>query len=175
MFYHPRKLFDGESNNNSTVKLFREGCFNVASLGDIEDANLGAYLRRCKIFKRETDVLVLAHHGSDCATNSKSFFEAVSPKLAICSSNYDNKFEHPRPEVRKRLSDLGIPLFTTKTGDVVITSVAPHTHKFKVINLKTNSTAVSSVTEFISRKSHWLSMNADTLRNIYRPGFKGLR
>lgn len=27
----------------------------------------------------------------------------------------------------------------------------------------------------LEAKSHWLSMNADTLRNLYRPGFKGLR
>ncbi|MCZ2154352.1 MAG: hypothetical protein LC114_10720, partial [Bryobacterales bacterium] len=79
--YHPRVLLDGDSNNNSTVKLFRQGCFNVASLGDVEDTNIGAYLRRCKVFKREVDVLLLAHHGADCPTNSKTFFEAVQPKI----------------------------------------------------------------------------------------------
>ena len=79
IFYHPRVLFDDDSNNNSTVKLYRQGCFNVASLGDVEDANIGSYLRRCKIFKRELDVLLLAHHGADCATNSKKFLEIVRP------------------------------------------------------------------------------------------------
>jgi len=175
VLYHPRYLFDGESNNNSTIKLFRRGCFNVASLGDVEDVNLGAYLRRCKIFKREVDVLLLAHHGADSPTNSKTFLEATQPKIAICSSQHSNQFDHPKPEVRQRLFDLGIPIMTTKTGDVIIRSLAPHSHKFRAVNLIANSTKISSERDFVTRKSHWLSMNADTLRNLYRPGFKGLR
>jgi competence protein ComEC len=174
IFYHPRFLTDGDSNNNSTVKLFRDGCFNVASLGDVEDTNIGAYLRRCKIFKREVDILLLAHHGADCATNSKRFLEVVKPKIAICASNYDNKFEHPKKEVRERLYELNIPLFTTKTGDVIIHSLPPHANKFRVFNLISNSTEISSQKDFSTKKGHFLSMNSDTLRNIYRPGFKGL-
>jgi competence protein ComEC len=174
IFYHPRVLWD-DSNNNSTVKLYRQGCFNVASLGDVEDANIGSYLRRCKIFKREVDVLLLAHHGADCATNSKKFFEVIQPKIAICGSQFDNQFEHPKTEVRQRLFDLDIPIMTTKTGDVLIHSLHPHSNKFRATNLIANSTKVSRQLDFVTRKSHWLSMNADTLRNIYRPGFKGLR
>lgn len=175
IFYHPRVLFDDDSNNNSTVKLYRQGCFNVASLGDVEDANIGSYLRRCKIFKREVDVLLLAHHGADCATNSKKFFEVIQPRIAICGSQFDNQFEHPKTEVRQRLFDLDIPIMTTKTGDVLIHSLHPHSNKFRATNLIANSTKVSRQLDFVTRKSQWLSMNADTLRNIYRPGFKGLR
>lgn len=172
--YHPRVLLNGESNNNSTVKVFRQGCFNVASLGDVEDANIGAYLRRCKIFKREVDVLLLAHHGADCPTNSKAFLDAVKPRIAICGSQFDNQFEHPKPVVRQRLSDLGIPIMTTKTGDVLIQSLHPHSQKFRATNLIANSTKISRQLDFVARKSHWLSMNSDTLRNLYQPGFKGL-
>lgn len=175
IFYHPRVLLDDDSNNNSTVKLYRQGSFNVASLGDVEDANIGSYLRRCKIFKREVDVLLLAHHGADCATNSKKFFEVIQPRIAICGSQFDNQFEHPKTEVRQRLFDLDIPIMTTKTGDVLIHSLHPHSNKFRATNLIANSTKVSKQLDFMTRKSHWLSMNADTLRNIYRPGFKGLR
>lgn len=175
ILYHPRRLFDNDSNNNSTVKVFREGCFNVASLGDVEDATIGSYLRSCKIFKREVDVLLLAHHGADCHTNSKSFFETIQPRIAICGSQFDNQFEHPKPAVRQRLSDLRIPIMTTKTGDVLIQSLPPHTQKFKAINLIANSTKISSSQDFVARKFHYLSMNADTLRNLYRPGFKGLK
>ena len=64
---------------------------------------------------------------------------------------------------------------TTKTGDVLIRSLPPHSQKFRATNLIANSTKVSRELDFVTRKSHWLSMNADTLRNLYRPGFKGLR
>jgi competence protein ComEC len=175
ILYHPRMLFNEDSNNNSTVKLFRTGCFNVASLGDVEDATISSYLRRCKTIKRETDVLILAHHGADCHTNSKTFFETIKPRIAICGSQYGNQFEHPKPEVRQRLFDLQIPIMTTKTGDVLIQSHPPHTHKFRATNLIANSTKISSSLDFGSRKFHYLSMNADTLRNLHRPGFKGLK
>jgi competence protein ComEC len=121
------------------------------------------------------DVLLLAHHGADCPTNSKTFFEAVQPRIAICGSQFDNQFEHPKPQVRQRLFELKIPLMTTKTGDVLIRSISPHSHKFRATNLIANSTKISSELDFLARKCHWLLMNADTLRNIYRPGFKGLR
>jgi len=81
IFYHPKGIFPG-SNDNSTVKLFRRGMFNVASLGDIEHPNIGSILRRSKTFKREVDVLILAHHGSDNDINSKKFFKLVKPTIA---------------------------------------------------------------------------------------------
>lgn len=174
VFYHPRYLYE-DSNNNSTVKFFRKGCFNVASLGDVEDSGIGSYLRDSKIFKREVDVLLLAHHGADCHTNSKKFFKTVDPKIAICASQFDNQFEHPKPEVRKRLYELDIPIMTTKTGDVLIYSLPPHTSKFCAINYIANSDKISSTKDFIARKSHLLSMNADTLRNIYNPGYTGYK
>lgn len=174
VLYHPYSIIDGDSNNNSTVKLFRQGSFNIASMGDVEDANISAYLRRCRTFTHETDVLLLAHHGADCATNSKKFFEAVQPRIAICGSQFDNQFDHPKPEVRQRLRDLRIPIMTTKTGDVLIHSLPPHSHKFRAINTKTNSTEISSQYDFHSRKSHLLAMNADTIRNRYQPRFGGV-
>ncbi len=167
VFYGP-KIFFEKANDNSTVKVFREGCFNVASLGDVEDVNIGSRLRGCGIFKREIDILILAHHGADCPTNSKNFLERVRPQLAVCSSNYDNQFEHPRQDVRDRLFDLDIPIFTTKTGDIIAQSLPPHNSVFRVYNLISNSTKVSSYKDFAIKKHHFLSMNLDSLRNIYK-------
>ena len=122
------------------------------------------------MFKREIDVLILAHHGGRLSHETpKKFFKIVKPRVAVCSSNFDNQFEHPRPVVRERLSKLGIPLFTTKTGDIVIESAPPHDSSFRVYNLKADSTEVSSVQTFGTKKFHFLSMNLDTLKNIYKP------
>lgn len=94
IFYHPRHLHDS-SNNNSTIKFFRRGSFNVLSLGDVEDQNIAAMLRRCKTLCREVDVMILAHHGADNGFTTKKFLEEINPSVAICSSNYDNEFDHP--------------------------------------------------------------------------------
>lgn len=174
IFYHPKQLYDS-SNDNSTIKFFRRGSFNVLSLGDVEHQNISAMLRRCRTLCREIDVMILAHHGADNGFTTKRFLEAVRPHAAICSSNYANQYDHPDYGIRKILHDLEIRLFTTKTGDVIINSTGNHTSNFQVTNLKTNSTDVSSIEKYTARKAKLLSMNQDSINNLYNPGFKGLK
>ena len=122
-------------NNNSTVKFFRRGSFNVLSLGDVESADISARLRRDKYLSRETDVMILAHHGADNGFTNKSFLERIEPRLAICSSDFDNQHDHPRDEVRGLLYEQGIRLMTTKTGDIIVESIGDHTGPFRATNL----------------------------------------
>lgn len=169
IFYHPRVLDSECANNNSTVKLLRKGSFNVLSLGDVEDPSIAAQLRNCRVLKRETDVMILAHHGADNGFTNKRFLQRVSPHLAVCSSDYDNRYDHPRDKIRELLHDEGIRLMTTKTGDVVVRSTGTHTGQFEAINLKAGSTDVSSVCKFTAKKSKLLSYNGDTIRQLYKP------
>lgn len=175
--YWPKYFSSENTNDNSIVKLFRGGCFNIVSLGDVEDENIGSLLRRSKMFIREMDVLILAHHGADCPTNSKRFFQKLKPRLTVCSSNFDNQFEHPRSVVRERLRSLGIPLYTTKTGDIIIQSLPPHDSGFKAYNLEANSTRIASEQAFETKKYPLLSMNMDTIRNVYKgkPTYRSLK
>jgi len=174
IIFHPKEIFSG-SNDNSTVKLYREGMFNVASLGDVEHANIGSMLRRSRAFKTEVDVLILAHHGSDNDVNSKKFFETVKPTIAVCSSDYDNQYGHPHEDVKEALYEAGVPVFTTKTGDVLVESVPNHRKEYQVTNYKSNTTDISSTKRYVSKKFHLLNANADTIRNCRNPGFKGLK
>lgn len=167
IFYHPKYISEN-SNNNSTIKLFRSGCFNVASLGDVEDSIISARLRRCSIFANEVDIFILAHHGADNGFTTSAFLKAVRPRIAVCSSNYDNQFDHPKPEIRALLNKYGIHLYTTKTGDIVIKSINPHDKRYQVFNLIANSTEIYSTKIFESKKSKGLENNQDTVRNIYK-------
>jgi len=167
VYYHP-KWIDAEcANNNSTVKLFRSGSFNVLSLGDVEDRNVSARLRRDRYLKRETDVMILAHHGADNGFTDDNLLSSLAPRLAICSSNYANQYDHPRPEIRELLYEHDVRLMTTKTGDVVVRSIGDHTGNYEAINLQTDSTKVSSVATFRSKKARLLGMNWDTIRQLY--------
>jgi competence protein ComEC len=96
VLYHPRWIDEQCLNNNSTVKFFRRGSFNLLSLGDVESPDISARLRRDKYLTRETDVMILAHHGADNGFTNKSFLERIEPSLAICSSDFDNQHDHPR-------------------------------------------------------------------------------
>jgi competence protein ComEC len=155
------------------VQLFRGGSFNVLSLGDVENQNVSAYLRRLRTLQRETDVMILSHHGADNGFTNKPFLNHINPSLAICSSNYDNQFDHPREEIRQLLHEHGTRLMTTKTGDVIVMSIGDHTGLYRAVNLKADSTEVSSTCDFCSKKARLLQNNEDTLRQVYgrRPSY----
>lgn len=151
VFYHPRSI-SSNSNNNSSVVVFRTGCFTVASLGDVESKEIADYLQQFSIFKNEIDVLILAHHGSNCSCNSDEFIAAIKPKVAICSSNYDNEYDHPDDAVREILYNNDVYLYTTKTGDVIIESIGDHKETYRVMNFIRNSNQLSSVNNLTSKR-----------------------
>ena len=138
--YNPRSISDN-SNNNSIVQLFRHGRFAILSLGDCEDVTIAERIMKCDLAK-ETDVLILAHHGADNGFTTREFIQHVKPKIAICSSNYDNQFEHLKQSIRDMLYQEGVTLYTTKTGDVVI--ICNEDNKVDAYNLISNSEKVSS-------------------------------
>jgi competence protein ComEC len=176
IFHNPTIIDPDCANDNSTVKHFRRGSFNVLSLGDVESSNIAARLRRNTILGRETDVMILAHHGADNGFTTKNFLRHLEPSLAICSADYQNQYAHPRQEIRDLLYQEGIRLMTTKTGDVIVKSTGDHTGHYVAINLKAGSTEVSSQCSFVARKQKLLTYNADTLRNLYagKPAYRRL-
>ena len=107
-FYNPLRIDAFCANDNSTIKHFRGGSFNVLSLGDVESTNIAARLRRCSILGRETDVMILAHHGADNGFTTKTFVRRLEPSIAICSADYANQYDHPRQEIRNLLHEEGI-------------------------------------------------------------------
>ena len=173
LVFWPKQISSNNSNNNSTAKLFRTGSFNVLSLGDLEDEQIAALFRRYPSIQREVDILILAHHGSDGPFASKKFLKTVDPQLAICCSNFDNKYEHPVRAVRGRLTDLNIPLMSTKRGDVIVKSVEQHTGKYIARDLSTADT--QKEVRRTSKKRKLLTQNPDTVRQTVgrQRGFGG--
>lgn len=164
LLLHPKTINTESANDNSTVKMFRSGSFNVLSLGDVESTQISSGLKTYSSVTNEVDVMILAHHGADNGFTTSSFLRGTHPTVAIASADYANKFEHPRQKIRDLLHKNDIKLFTTKTGDVVIRSLEPHIGAYKVVNLKAGSTEVSSSYDFVSKKRDKLSVNSDTLR-----------
>ncbi len=163
VLHHPKYLSDN-SNDNSTIKHFRKGSFNLLSLGDVESSLISSRLSSQKTIQKETDVMILAHHGADNGFTTSNFLKKVKPLVAIATSNYDNQFAHPKQNIRDILYKYEIDLFTTKTGDIIIESTGEHNGRFKVTNLIAGSTKVSSTKYYKSRKNKRLNVNSDTLR-----------
>ncbi|GEC95612.1 hypothetical protein ZRA01_16850 [Zoogloea ramigera] len=121
VIFHPRQLVD-KPNDNSTVKLFRTGCFNVLSLGDVESTDIAALIKASTVACREIDVLILPHHGANNGFLTSDLLDEIKPKLAVCGVNFDNQYGHVAAEIRALLSRKNIPLATTTRGDVIVTS-----------------------------------------------------
>lgn len=136
IFLNPQNISTNH-NDNSIVKFFRIGSYQILSLGDCESSDISERLQDNEILKNEVDVLILAHHGSNNSICTKEFLKNILPKVAICTSNYDNRYEHPHKVIRNRLYELQIPYFTTKTGDIIIQSVDKYS--FNVYNLCNNN------------------------------------
>lgn len=172
---HPKHIDKEISNNNSTIKHFRSGSFNVLSLGDVECNNIAAGLRRQRIINKETDVMILAHHGADNGFTTSAFIKKVRPTVAIASADYANQFNHPRKKIRDLLRKNGVELFTTKLGDIVVFSTRNHTGHCSLLNLKAGSSDVLRQYDFYARKSEFLKNNPDTIRAKLRPRNRGPR
>ena len=168
IFYHPKFISKEASNDNSTVKLFRTGSFNVLSLGDIESTHIASSLKKYRSIKNEVDVMILAHHGANNGFTTDKLIKGIAPKAAICTSNYDNQYEHPKQEFIDLLHRHKLKLFTSKSGDVSIYSSNGHYGIYKIDNLKAGSSEISSSHKFRSKKMRYLNVNADTLRERYK-------
>lgn len=145
ILYNPVSA-SNKHNDNSVVQLFRQGRFTVLSLGDCESPDIAERIMYSTIASKEVDVLILAHHGADNGFTTKEFIERINPRVAICSSNYDNQFEHPKPEIRKILYDADVPLYTTKTGDIIID--CPSGDVARVYNFISNNEVLNSSRSF---------------------------
>lgn len=166
IFYWPKRINVEYSNDNSSAKFFRTGCFNVLSLGDLESQSISNYLKDRKTLRNETDVLILAHHGAHNGFTTRNFLKNLKPSIAVCSANHGNQFEHPKPEIQQLLKGLKIPYKTTKRGDVVIVSEPPHRRNYTAYNLRSDSTELQDVEHLKSKKSILLA-NPDRARSHF--------
>ncbi|MEA3292555.1 MAG: DNA internalization-related competence protein ComEC/Rec2 [Pseudomonadota bacterium] len=83
---------------------------SVLLTGDIERAAEYRMLRREAPL--DVDLLLVPHHGSKTSSQPR-FLDAVSPRLAVVSSGYRNRFNHPNPTVMRRYRERDITVQDT--------------------------------------------------------------
>ena len=145
IFYNPTKEYE-KHNDMSIAALFRKGRFTVLSLGDCESPEIARSIMGCSMANRETDIMLMAHHGADNGFTTEEFIKKIAPQVAICACDYDNQYDHPRQEVREILHNNEVRFFTTKTGDVL--AVCDMDNIVHVTNFIGNGTKVSSTFDF---------------------------
>jgi competence protein ComEC len=75
--------------------------------------------------KLPATLLVVPHHGSN-SSSSEEFVQAVSPKYAVFTEGYRNRFGHPKPAVVQRYVDHGAEILRSDTDGAVIVEMNGH-------------------------------------------------
>lgn len=136
----PPKEEYSASNNNSIVARIIFNEFEMLFTGDMETEWEDDFLNENNNIK--SDILKVAHHGSNSSTQIK-FLNEVVPKIAIISAGLDNKYGHPHQEVIDRLNAKNIKIFRTdKDGNILIETDG--------INIKVSSDNEKAITKSAS-------------------------
>ena len=102
----------GAKTNDLSCVIRVQDRHGVALLsGDIEARSERELLARAPQALR-ADVLLVPHHGSK-TSSTPAFIEAVSPRIAVLTLGYRNRFGHPKDEVVARYRDLGTKIWRT--------------------------------------------------------------
>ncbi|MRW92530.1 hypothetical protein GJ699_21250 [Duganella sp. FT80W] len=159
--FHPKTITD-KSNDNSTVQMFRTGCFNVLSLGDVESKDIAALLKSSSLCK-EVDVLILPHHGADNGFLTSDLLDVLSPKLAVCSADHSNQYGHPARPVRDLLRQKEVEVATTIRGDVLVWS-ENGTSTVNWVDAMAGNNEIHKHDEFAPKKFKKLNKSSDNIR-----------
>lgn len=106
----------GSSNEDSLVLRATFRRTSILLTGDIEEEGESMILSGGS--SARTDLLKVAHHGSDSST-SGAFLAAASPRAAVVSVGVGNSWGHPSPVVLERLSARRISLARTDRSGAV--------------------------------------------------------
>ena len=105
-------------NDGLVLRLVRHGRGLALFPGDAEAPRIRALLAGGADLSAE--VLVLPHHGS-AGSFSPGLYEAVSPRLVVCSAGAYNAYRLPSRRVCSELARRGLPLRVTgETGETVV-------------------------------------------------------
>ena len=112
-----------EGNAASCVLLIEAAGYRYLLAGDVgvrEERELIRYWGN----GLDSDVLLVAHHGSKTST-SQAWLNAVSPSIAIVTAGYASRFGHPHDEVVTRLERSGVTVYeTARDGALTVTTDA---------------------------------------------------
>jgi competence protein ComEC len=100
-----------KGNNQACLLKVSNQKFSILLSADIEK-KAEQYLVKNFAKKLKSSVLVVPHHGSK-TSSSYAFLTTVSPKIAVISSGYKNRFKHPFKAVVQRYQSENIKLLNT--------------------------------------------------------------
>lgn len=107
-----------KDNNRSCVLRISSEFGSLILTGDIESSAEQSLLQTLPELLN-ADVLIAPHHGSK-SSSSAPFLAAVHPSIAIFTSGYLNRFDHPKPEVLERYRQVGSQPYRSDSDGAIL-------------------------------------------------------
>lgn len=118
----PKDKKYSDLNNYSAVIRIVHGNNSFLFMGDAEMEIENEMLAMYSENEIDSDVIKIGHHGSSTSSQS-SFFQTVSPEIAIISCGANNSYGHPTEETLNTLNQFGIIMYRTDiNGNITINS-----------------------------------------------------
>jgi competence protein ComEC len=117
---HPLPTVVSSSDNDSSCVVRIVGRAGTSLLtGDIE---AGAEEELLDRDLPKADIVVIAHHGSR-SSSTEAFVQRTSPKLALVSAGYRNRWNFPKSDVTQRWREIGARVESTIDSGAIEVSV----------------------------------------------------
>ena len=121
---HPGPLTRRRGNSASCVLSVRAGQFRLLLTGDIEKRGEAMLLRTNML--EPVAAALIPHHGS-LTSSQQRFVSELSPRYAIVSAGYANRWQLPRQEVVARWQQQGAMVINTALSGAVTLRLCAHT------------------------------------------------
>lgn len=115
--YADKKVKD---NNRSCVLRITSAYGRILLAGDMERP-VEMALAESSVETLKSDVLIAPHHGSR-TSSSETLLDVVSPKMAIFTVGYRNRFGHPKADIVERYRRRGIQTYRSDEDGAVLLS-----------------------------------------------------
>lgn len=98
-------------NPESIVMLLRSQKYSVLLTGDADENTESKIMVQYPDL--DVDILKAGHHGSKTSTSEK-FLDAITPQQVIISAGANNRYNHPSPDIIKKLDNRSIEIKEVK-------------------------------------------------------------
>jgi competence protein ComEC len=142
-----------DKNDDSCVIEISDGYHKVLLTGDISTKVESKLLK--KYPHLIADILLVPHHGSN-TSSSDTFISKLSPKIALVSAGFLNRWQMPRAKVVKRYQAHHINLINTAdVGEVTLTFSKPTSNTAAITQKMTQAAVMKTVEQQNYRYDFW--------------------
>ncbi len=111
------------NNDHSCVLRVSDGSTDILITGDISKKQEASLVNQYQSGLK-SDVLIVPHHGS-YHSSSMAFVQATRPKIALVSSGFMNRWNHPHPLIVERYQSFGAEVRSTRTTGMIELNFGP--------------------------------------------------